>query len=891
MEQLYSFRIRLTIIRLTLQKSSYDSPRRGASTMVSRLLVLVTLLLPCTAWGFLGLPFRSKSNTSFARQQQRVQQHDRQQQCLAAAAAGAPNGSDGERNIFHDYDKPIVLLGFSSAGNELVRLAESLLSQYFTASTTTEESSASAINQGIIQLSSLDDSGGLSLLETKELIGSIQNKEYRWPNIVVVDLGDPLLSAQDGKYAANIESHYQDVAASLYQEGLLSVYVNVDPESSDMSDSSRNRKEQLEKNVLLPFSDYEICIRDEGKDPTSKSQTDAWDHIEWEFARILARARLIPAVPGDQTRSSNTAHLTMGDNTFFLSLSFPEITRVEPYVEEMCQDVDAMEYRTDLLDCQDSRFDLLYGMQLLRRYCRPHVQRVPALPFSGTVLEDVMPIVYTVRTQNQVGTYPDDEAGITKMFELLELGLRGGVEVLDVESAWDAEKTKQLLDKAEERYSSQILGSHHVVGTEVSIEEAVMLFEQCALEGRAHGAKVVLSIDADEKDRMAYEAALITSQLAAEEGLPVIPNISLILGEVGQFSRVINLPFTPVTHETLPIVAAPGQMTPNEIMTTRLLTKVFQPKKYAILGHNIAYSVSPQMHGAAFAATKLAHTYVRADVEFVEDFVESDLFRSDDFGGTSVTIPHKQSIMAYIDVLSDSARAIGSVNTVIAKQEFGDNGFKRVLYGDNTDWKGIFNPLDRLLGGQVDSSSDYVLILGAGGTARAAAYVARKLGLKSVYYNRTPSKATELAETFGGRVLTSLEESSVEDGVSLGDVLRENAGSSVRVVISTLPAAANFVLPKWMLASDEKPIVFDVNYKPFNTQLLLQAEPAGCKVVRGSEMLWEQGVGQFELWTQRTAPYRVMKQVVLQNCVETGVTKEAIDVTPMEAAMTGKAFE
>ena len=62
-------------------------------------------------------------------------------------------------------------------------------------------------------------------------------------------------------------------------------------------------------------------------------------------------------------------------------------------------------------------------------------------------------------------------------------------------------------------------------------------------------------------------------------------------------------------------------------------------------------------------------------------------------------------------------------------------------------------------------------------------------------------------------------------------------------------------------------IVFDVNYKPYNTALLLQASEKGCDVIRGSEMLWEQGVGQFELWTGRMAPYGVMKSVVLENCL------------------------
>ena len=90
-------------------------------------------------------------------------------------------------------------------------------------------------------------------------------------------------------------------------------------------------------------------------------------------------------------------------------------------------------------------------------------------------------------------------------------------------------------------------------------------------------------------------------------------------------------------------------------------------------------------------------------------------------------------------------------------------------------------------------------------------------------------------------------------------------------MISTLPAAVGFQLPEWMLSGRSPlPVVFDVNYKPYDTALLLQATGSGCDVVRGSEMLWTQGAGQFELWTGRTAPYGMMKRVVLDNCLPSG---------------------
>jgi pentafunctional AROM polypeptide len=786
--------------------------------MVSSSLIL--LLLPA-AFGFV-------QNGRWATQAQRMKT------CANEAVKMASDGSS-ERNMFQDYDKPILLLGCSGEGKELTRLAESFLSENFP-----------DVTEGVVK-------------PTDNLLGSVAHNQYGWPNIIVVDFSDP----------SSVESDYAKTAKSLYEDGeLLSIYVNVDSDEGNMSSIVKDRKAKFEEDVFIKYSDYELCIKGEGAEwESAEWESAGWEHIKWELTRLVARARLAPATPGEKAPSTNTAHLTMGENTFFLSLSFPEISQVEPYAEEMCVDVDAMEYRADLLDCRDSRFDLIYGMQLLRRYCRPHVVRVPALPFGGQVLEDVMPICYTIRTQNQAGTYPDDEAGISKMFEMLAWGLRGGVEVLDVESAWDKVKTDALLTTSEKRYAVQILGSHHVVGQEISREEAVRLFQQCALDDRAHGAKVVLSIDSEENVRMAHEAALIATSIAARESKPVIPNVSLILGDVGQFSRILNLPFTPVTHESLPFKAAPGQLSASEIMATRVLTKIVAPKRYAILGHNIAYSVSPQMQGAAFAAVRLPHQYVRADVEDVEEFVSSDFWKAENFGGCSVTIPHKQSIMPYVDVLSDAAKTIGSVNTIVVEDEYENDGKKRVIYGDNTDWKGIFNPLERKIGVQGDNSSDFALILGGGGTARAAAFAASKLGLKRVYYNRTPSKAAQLAESFGGTVITSLDKNIMDgDDKCLGDVLAD--GGSAMVVISTLPAAAEFVLPEWLLSDGKsKPVIFDVNYKPYHTKLLTQAEEAGLQVVRGSEMLWEQGVGQFEAWTKRTAPYSVMKAVVLQNCL------------------------
>lgn len=846
--------------------------------------------------------------------------------------------SSSSRYIFENYDKPIVLIGLSSSpeNDEIRRLALSLSGSLAgndsrrlkDAKDTLERSQGAGLIDGhhdddddfddddidriIDQLNKekeeevigialsalgLDDDGPFVL--DGEMIGEfIHDKTLTLTTgVMVLDFNHLAFTSYPAEEVDLIRA-LGSVAKRLYEnEGLLCIYVNVNPDnnnddatSSSMSNIVKERKRMIEKEILVPFTDYELCIRNEGslveqknddeqqQSSTLLSSSPSWSDVEWELRRIVARA-LLPSPVVGESNTANCADLVMGKNTFFLSLSFPNIEESSPYVEKLCEDVDSMEYRVDLLQAAkdylsrkdvaddgscDPRFDILYQQQRLRALCRPHARRAPALPFAmSTIIDDALPIVYTVRTAHQAGTWPDDDSGIKRMFDLLDLGLRSAVEVLDVESAWDEQQTNNLLQRAQERYTSLILGSHHVVGTQVNMDDAIRLYRQCRMNDRAHGAKVVLSITSNDNDddQLAYKAAIAASKLDE----PEIPNIGLVLGEIGSYSRMLNERFTPVTHEALPVKAAPGQLTAAEIMAGRLITGMIPSQRYAILGHNIAYSVSPQMQGSAFAAVKLPHTFSRADVETVEEFVEGPIWNDDDFGGCCVTVPHKLNIIPHVDVLTDAAKEIGSVNTVIVKKDKIGN---RVLIGDNTDWRGIYNPLKRRMNDQAGGDSKttrYALILGGGGTARAAAYAASELGLKRIFINRTPEKAMNLATEFGGTVVSTLDKS--DDSTSLGALLTKNNGI-IKVVMSTLPAAVGFELPEWLLEGElPLPIVFDVNYKPYNTLLLLQASSKGCQIVRGSEMLWEQGVRQFELWTGRTAPYGVMKNVVLENCL------------------------
>ena len=321
---------------------------------------------------------------------------------------------------------------------------------------------------------------------------------------------------------------------------------------------------------------------------------------------------------------------------------------------------------------------------------RRHSRRAPGLQSKGVgwVITDAMPLVYTVRTCNQAGTYPDDPESIGRMMELLHLGLRGGMEVLDVEAAWGREAWGGLVEDAKEKYQGKtlLLGSHHVPKEIIGDDEARRWGEICQLEGEADGVKLILSVEEGGDVKQALRCA--------REGAGGKPTIAMALGVVGQESRVLNPTFTPVTHGALPFVAAPGQLSAEEIMERRVEGGLVGKKTYWILGRNIPYTLSPALHGLAMRTVGLPHDYEKADVGKIEDFVEGEDWKGVGFGGSSVTIPYKEEIMKYLDEVKDEAREIGAVNTVVAEY---DREGGRKLVGYNTDWVGIYDPIKRRL--------------------------------------------------------------------------------------------------------------------------------------------------------------------------------------------------
>ncbi|KAF9875061.1 quinate pathway repressor protein [Colletotrichum karsti] len=239
----------------------------------------------------------------------------------------------------------------------------------------------------------------------------------------------------------------------------------------------------------------------------------------------------------------------------------------------------------------------------------------------------------------------------------------------------------------------------------------------------------------------------------------------------------------------------------------------------------------------------------------VDETVE-DVIKKDDFGGASVTFPHKLQIGKLLDRVSPFADKIGAVNTVIVEDDPASG--KRLLVGDNTDWHGIKRCIEK--SGIEDLRSSAALILGAGGAARAACFAVQEIGISEVIVvNRTASKARDMAAKFP-RISTVHVFESLEAAV-----LRVQEGATklpVRVVIACVPAddLTAEKVPAALFSGAKSGVLVEMAYRPQVTGMMFVASlHDGWRVFKGVDVLEEQAYAQFELWTGRKAPVEVMR--------------------------------
>ncbi|MBN1381885.1 MAG: shikimate dehydrogenase [Deltaproteobacteria bacterium] len=257
----------------------------------------------------------------------------------------------------------------------------------------------------------------------------------------------------------------------------------------------------------------------------------------------------------------------------------------------------------------------------------------------------------------------------------------------------------------------------------------------------------------------------------------------------------------------------------------------------ALFGNPVAHSLSPAMHNTALKAMGLNGLYVPILVEHLEAAVQG--IRGMGIRGVSVTIPFKTKIIKYLDMIDQEAQRIGAVNTVVNR--------KGRLKGCNTDWRGIFEALSAVTA----IKGKTVLILGAGGTARAALFGILKHGGKPFIVNRTVQKGRRLAREWNCPFYS----------------MEEIGGLKADILINTTPVGMSPNTDKTPIISEllrNYGVVMDVIYNPLKTQLLRDAEKAGCTILSGLEMFIHQGAEQLKLWTGQEPPRELMRRVVME---------------------------
>ncbi len=322
---------------------------------------------------------------------------------------------------------------------------------------------------------------------------------------------------------------------------------------------------------------------------------------------------------------------------------------------------------------------------------------------------------------------------------------------------------------------------------------------------------------------------------------PRSPLILLAMGETGFPTRVLSTAMGGLYTYASPSATegtAAGQV------SARMLRNLFRVEKftkaaklYGVIADPVRHSISPAVHNRAFQSKRIDSVYLPFLVHppQLKDFF---LFASKmPIAGFSVTIPHKQKILRYLDIVDPLARRIGAVNTVFRK-----NGKWRGL---NTDVQGIIGPLSK----KVRLGKSSVLVVGNGGAARGAAFALADSGAKVSIVGRNADRVRALAKACNAEAL-----------------MRDQLNSRYFDAVIHATPLGMFPHVNECFFEDRIPgeIVFDMVYNPRETLLLKRAAEQNKVIIDGLQMFLEQAALQFETWTGENAPRSAMEKAALE---------------------------
>jgi 3-dehydroquinate dehydratase / shikimate dehydrogenase len=321
------------------------------------------------------------------------------------------------------------------------------------------------------------------------------------------------------------------------------------------------------------------------------------------------------------------------------------------------------------------------------------------------------------------------------------------------------------------------------------------------------------------------------------------PVVAMPMGEITLPARLLAIRAgSAFAYAAVENATAPGQISLDLMKNVYRAEKIdARTRVYGVIGDPIVHSLSPQMHNAAFAARRIHAIYlpflVPSAKSSLKDFVRS----IGDFGirGFSVTIPHKQSILPFLDGCDPLAKKIGTVNTVVV-------GAGGKLHGYNTDYVGVLRTLEK----RMPLAASRVLIVGAGGAARAVAFALAHSGAAVFIYARRPTQARALARAAGAQ---PMERATLHR--KFFDAIVNATPVGMHPHVDQSPLNARELNCR---------LVFDTIYRPRITKLMRLARQRGIEAVSGEEMFLAQGAAQFEIFTGQPAPLPAMRRAVIR---------------------------
>ena len=316
--------------------------------------------------------------------------------------------------------------------------------------------------------------------------------------------------------------------------------------------------------------------------------------------------------------------------------------------------------------------------------------------------------------------------------------------------------------------------------------------------------------------------------------------IGLCMGEQGIMSRVLGarvgsaFTFAALTADQK---TAPGQVTAHELRTTYRIDQVDAATKvYGVAGDPIEHSLSPAIMNAALRRENVNGVFLALHAKSLKDLLTC--VKEIPIQGLAITMPHKEAILPYLDNTDPFTAKIGACNTVVRSVD-------GKLYGFNTDTSGVVRPLEQ----RISLQDSRILVLGAGGAARAAVFGLKERGAQISILNRSLAAAQKLARQARVRTIKRPDLKKLEFDVII------NATPVGMVNTRESPLTTEEIKAKY---------VFDMVYDPAETRLLKLAKERGCEVIAGSEMFVHQAARQFEIWTGKPAPREDMLRIVTQ---------------------------